>query len=89
MDRIIPISELQTSAKRFVDQVKNTDEAVIVTQRGRASAVLVSYETYQGLAATQDELSFPDWRRRLKRAQRESGRGILLETYLRKRARRS
>ena len=89
MESIIPISDRQTKAKKCVELVKKTDEAIIVTQRGRASAVLVSYATYQGFLATQDELSFPDWRRRINRAKRESGKGTSLETYLRKRARRA
>ncbi len=90
MDKIIPISDLQTKAKKYVDQVKETDEAVVITQRGRAAAVLVSYETYEGLLATRDEMSFPDWERRLGRARRESkqGKSVSLETYLKRRARR-
>ncbi|MDE2510806.1 MAG: type II toxin-antitoxin system Phd/YefM family antitoxin, partial [Elusimicrobia bacterium] len=38
MNKIIPISDLQTSAKKYVEQVRETDEPVIVTagksQRG-------------------------------------------------------
>jgi len=90
MDKIIPISDLQTKAKKYVDQVKETDEAVVITQRGRAAAVLVSYETYEGLLATRDEMSSPDWERRLERARRESkqGKSVSLDTYLKRRARR-
>jgi prevent-host-death family protein len=87
MDKIIPISDLQSHAKKYVDQVKNTADPVIVTQRGRAAAVLVSYEEYEGMAATRLEMSFPDWRRRLNRAERElkSGKVVSLDTLLRKR----
>jgi len=52
MDKIIPISDLQTKAKKYVDQVRETEQPVIVTQRGRASAVLVNYELYEGMLAT-------------------------------------
>jgi PHD/YefM family antitoxin component YafN of YafNO toxin-antitoxin module len=38
MDKIIPISDLQTKAKKYVDQVKETEEPVVITQRGRAAA---------------------------------------------------
>jgi prevent-host-death family protein len=91
MDKIIPISDLQTKAKKYVEQVRETDQPVIVTQRGRASAVLVSYESYEGLLATQDEMSFPDWRKRLARAKREhaAGKTISLETYAARRKRRT
>ena len=86
MDKIIPISDLQSKAKRYVEHVKSTDEPVIVTQRGRAAAVLVSYEAYEGLLATHDETSYPDWKRRIARAKKESreSRGVELETFLRR-----
>ncbi len=91
MNKIIPISDLQTSAKKYVEQVRETDEPVIVTQRGRASAVLVSYESYEGLMATQDEMTFPDWRKRLARAKKEgaAGKTVSLEEYDVHRSRRS
>jgi prevent-host-death family protein len=87
MDKIIPISDLQTHAKQYVDQVKNTTEPLIITQRGRAAAVLVSYQEYEGMVATQLEMSFPDWRQRLDRAEHElkSGKALSLESLLRKR----
>ena len=90
MDKIIPISDLQTQAKKYVEQVKETDQPVVITQRGRASAVLVSYEAYEGFLATRDEMSYPDWSRRLRQAQRESkqGKGVSLDTYIKRRARR-
>ncbi len=87
MEKIIPISELQTKAKRYVEMVRETHEPLIITQRGRAAAVLTDYEEYLGHKATQDETSYPDWRKRLLRAEKESqsGKGISLETYLKKR----
>lgn len=90
MDKIIPISDLQTKAKKYVEQVKETDQPVVITQRGRAAAVLVSYEAYEGLLATRDEMSYPDWERRLRQAQRDSkqGKAVSLDGYLKRRARR-
>lgn len=90
VDKIIPISDLQTKAKQYVEQVKETDQPVVITQRGRAAAVLVSYESYEGFLATRDEMSNPDWERRLRRARQESkqGKGMLLDAYLKRRARR-
>jgi prevent-host-death family protein len=90
MDKIIPISDLQTKAKQYVEQVKETDQPVVITQRGRAAAVLVSYETYEGFLATRDEMTYPDCERRLRRAEKESkqARGTSLDAYLKRRARR-
>jgi prevent-host-death family protein len=90
MDKIIPISDLQTKAKQYVEQVQETEQPVVITRRGRAAAVLVSYESYEGFLATRDEMTYPDWEQRLRRAKRESkqGKGVSLETYLKRRARR-
>ncbi|MBI4679398.1 MAG: type II toxin-antitoxin system Phd/YefM family antitoxin [Elusimicrobia bacterium] len=91
MDKIIPISDLQSKARLYVDQVRRTEEPVVITQRGRAAAVLVSYEAYEGFLATRDEMSFTDWAKRLGRARRESaaGKGMPLESYLRRRGPRA
>jgi prevent-host-death family protein len=89
MDKIIPISDLQTKAKKYIDQVRETEEAIIVTQRGRASAVLVNYEVYEGMLALQDEMSFPDFKKRMAQARREqaAGKTFSLEEVLAQRKR--
>ncbi len=90
MEKVIPISDLQSKAKKYVDQVKETDQPVVITQRGRAAAVLVSYDMFEGHLATQDEMTYGDWSRRLARAQRESraDKGTTLDAYVKRRARR-
>ncbi len=89
MENIIPISLLQSQAKRYVDQVKKTEKPIIVTQRGKAAAVLVDYESYEGFLATQSEMRFADWPKRLLRAEKElrKGTGATLESYRKKRQR--
>jgi len=88
MDKIIPISEFQVRAKKWVDQVRDTDEPVIITQRGRPAAVLVSCDDYEGMQATLDEMSYPDWKKRLALAKRElaAGKWQSLESYIKERA---
>jgi prevent-host-death family protein len=90
MGKIIPISDLQTKAKQYVEEVRETDQAVVITQRGRAAAVLVSVEAYEGFIATRDEMSYPDWQTRLRRAQKESraGKYASLDAYVARRSRR-
>ena len=44
--KIIPITDLQRQSKQIVSQVADSDEPVIITQRGRAAAVLLSAERY-------------------------------------------
>ena len=44
---IIPISDLRRHAAGIIRRVVATDEPVVITQRGRASAVLVSADAYE------------------------------------------
>jgi prevent-host-death family protein len=91
MEKIIPISDLQTQAKKIVESVKQTRDPVVITQRGRPAALLVNYEDYEGMVATLEEMSRPDWRERLAEAERDSkaGKGIELEEFKAKKARRA
>ena len=91
MEKIIPISELQSQAKRIIEGVKQTRDPVIITQRGRPAALLVNYEDYEGMVATLEEMSQPDWRERLAEAERNSkaGKGMELEEFKAKRAKRA
>lgn len=91
MEEIIPVSELQSQAKKIVERVKNTGDSVIIVQRGKPAALLVNYEDYEGMVATLEELSQPDWRERLAEAERDSraGKGIELETFKARRAKRA
>lgn len=91
MEKIIPISELQSQAKRIIERVKQTRDPVIITQRGRPAALLVNYEDYEGMVATLEEVSQPDWRERLAEAERDSraGKGMELEEFKVKRAKRA
>lgn len=50
---IVPISDLRQDASAIVKQAAASGEPVFITQRGRASAVLVSTGTYE---RTQHEL---------------------------------
>lgn len=90
MEKIIPISDLQSQAKKVVERVKRTRDPVIITQRGRPAAMLVNYEDYEGMVATLEEMSQPDWRERLAEAERDSkaGKGIELEEFKARRAKR-
>jgi prevent-host-death family protein len=90
MEKIVPISDLQTSARKIVEGVKETRDPVIITQRGRPAALLVNYEDYEGLIATLEEMSQPDWRERLAEAERDSGagRGVSVSDFRARRGKR-
>lgn len=45
--RIIPITDLRHDAARILRQVRSSNEPLIITQRGRAAAVMLSVEAYE------------------------------------------
>lgn len=47
MPNIIPITDLRQDAARVLKRVRSSKEPIIITQRGRAVAVLLSLEAYE------------------------------------------
>jgi prevent-host-death family protein len=44
---IIPVSDLRQDAAKVLKQVKDSKEPLVITQRGRAAAVMLSVEAYE------------------------------------------
>ena len=44
---IIPVSDLRQDAAKVLKRVKDSREPVVITQRGRAAAVLLSVEAFE------------------------------------------
>lgn len=44
---IIPVSDLRQDAAKVLKQLRNKKEPMIITQRGRAAAVIISVEAYE------------------------------------------
>jgi prevent-host-death family protein len=47
LSNIIPVSDLRQNAANILKKLKNTKEPLIITQRGRAAAVMQSVETFE------------------------------------------
>lgn len=63
MKNIIPISDLQRQAAAIVNDVNEFSEPIVITQRGRAAAVIVSADRYSQIEedlALLDELELQD-----------------------------
>jgi prevent-host-death family protein len=86
MKNIVPITDLQQKTKKYVDRVRVTGIPIVITQRGRAAAVLASAADFEGYLITVDETAQPDWRARLEKGVREldEGKGIELDAFLKK-----
>ena len=82
MEEIIPISDLQSQAKKHVDAAKSGEQRFIVTQRGRPAAVLIGYEDYRTLlsiTATAIEKSDPEALEMLRIGMRQLRAGQMIE----------
>jgi prevent-host-death family protein len=44
---IIPVSDLRQDAAKILKQLRNNKEPLIITQRGRAAAVMIGVEAYE------------------------------------------
>lgn len=78
LPNIVSISDLRQDAAKVLKQVRDSREPLVITQRGRAAAVLVSVESYE--AAERDK----ELLRLLARGEREieAGEGHDLEMVL-------
>jgi prevent-host-death family protein len=77
--RIVPVSDLRQDAAAVLRRVQKSHEQIVVTQRGRASVVMLSVDAYEAAEEERQIL------RALARGDREirAGRGVSLEAVLR------
>jgi prevent-host-death family protein len=75
---IVPVSDLRQNAARVLKDVKKSNRPVFVTQRGRATAVLMSLDAYERSEAERELLLL------LARGEREiaAGTGHSLDAVL-------
>lgn len=78
LPNIVPISDLRQDAAKVLKQVRGSREPLIITQRGRAAAVLLSVESFERSERDKEIL------RLLARGEREiaAGKGYDLEAVL-------
>ncbi|RJX36028.1 MAG: type II toxin-antitoxin system Phd/YefM family antitoxin [Desulfurivibrio sp.] len=47
LSNIIPVSDLRQDAAKLLKQLRNDKEPLIITQRGRATAVIIGVDAYE------------------------------------------
>jgi prevent-host-death family protein len=79
--RAIPLADLQDHLPEVIEGLQGETERVIVTQQGRAEAVLLSADDFEGLIETLEILSDSELVRELIEAEAEftAGGGHSLE----------
>jgi prevent-host-death family protein len=78
LPNIVPISDLRQDAAKVLKRVRSSREPLIITQRGRAAAVMLSVESFERSERDKELLHL------LARGEREiaAGEGYDLETVL-------
>jgi len=76
--KIVPVSDLRRDAAAVLKRLQSAEAPLVITQRGRATAVLVSLKAYE---KSQDELELL---RLLARGEKEiaQGKGYSLESVM-------
>lgn len=86
MKNIIPVTDLQRQAAQILKDVNATSEPVIITQRGRATAVIISAKRYTEIEedlATLDDFELAQMLEASKR-DRETGNTLTHEEVKRR-----
>ena len=76
LSNIIPVSDLRQDAAKLLKQLRKNKEPLIITQRGRATAVIISVDAYEKSEHEKELL------RLLAKGDREIGEGYDLDTVL-------
>ncbi len=75
---IIPVTDLRQDAATIIKQIKSSNQPLIITQRGRAAAVMLSIKEYEQIQHNMELL------RLLAKGEEEiqAGEGFDLDTVL-------
>lgn len=64
--KTLPLAEVKAKLSRLVDEVKNFDEEITITKNGRAAAMIISLDEYEGLKETIEIMSNADFMKEIR-----------------------
>ncbi len=67
---IIPVTDLRQDAAAVLKRVQSSQQPLVITQRGRAAAIMLSVEAYERLTQSQEVLGL------LARGEQEIAAGV-------------
>ncbi len=74
-DQILPVTEVKKGFLPLIKKVQKLSESIAITRNGRAAAVLLSMEEYEGLLETIEILSHPKLLKLLRKSRKELDAG--------------
>ncbi|HEY3168897.1 MAG TPA: type II toxin-antitoxin system Phd/YefM family antitoxin [Candidatus Binatia bacterium] len=64
--KVLPLSEVKSKLSELVDVVERRDESITITRNGRAVAMIVSKDEYEGWHETTEILRDPEFVREIR-----------------------
>lgn len=65
--KIMPLSEVKAKLSQLVDEVAARDEQIVITRNGRATAVLLSQDQFEGWQETVEILADKELMKEIRR----------------------
>lgn len=75
LDEILPITDVKRDLLKLVKRVDELKQVIAITKKGKATALLMSMEEYEGLIETIEILSDPELVKQLKKARHDIKKG--------------
>jgi antitoxin YefM len=67
MSRIIPLSEVKVALSRLIDDIVVNEDEIVITRNGKAVAVLMNADEFEGWKETLEIMSDPETMRRIRK----------------------
>lgn len=68
--KVLPLSEVKAKLSKLVDEVAARDEEIVITRNGRAAAVLLSQDQFEGWRETVEILADKELMKEIRRGLR-------------------
>lgn len=68
--KVVPLSEAKAKLSKLLDEVAARDEEIVITRNGRAAAVLVSQDQFEGWRETVEILADKELMKEIRRGLR-------------------
>jgi antitoxin YefM len=74
--KLMPLSEVKAKLSRLVAEIETRDEEIIITRNGRAAAVLLSADQFEGWRETVEILADKELMKEIRRGLRAPKRTL-------------
>ena len=74
--KLMPVSEVKAKLSRLVSEIETRDEEIIITRNGRAAAVLLSADQFEGWRETVEILADKELMKETRRGLRAPKRTL-------------